>query len=73
MIMSRHLNSGQNQNITIANESFENVAKFKYFGTILTNQDGIHDEIKSRLNSGNACYHSVQNLCLPSHIKKPKD
>jgi hypothetical protein len=29
MIMSRHLNSGQNQNIRIANELFENVAKFK--------------------------------------------
>jgi hypothetical protein len=30
MIMSRHQNSGQNQNIRIANESFENVTKFKY-------------------------------------------
>jgi hypothetical protein len=29
MIMSRHPNSGQNQNIRITNESFENVAKFK--------------------------------------------
>jgi hypothetical protein len=29
MIMSRHLNSGQNQNIRIANESFENVPKYK--------------------------------------------
>jgi archaellum component FlaC len=62
MIMSRHPNSGQNQNIRTANESFENVEKFKYFGTMLTNQNDIHDEIKSRLNSGNACYHSVQNL-----------
>jgi hypothetical protein len=62
MIMSRHSNSGQNQNIRIANESFENVATFKYLGTTLTNQNGIHDEIKSRLNSGNACYYSVQNL-----------
>jgi hypothetical protein len=74
MIMSRHPNSGQNQNIRIADESFENVAKFKYLGMTLTNQNDIHDEIKSRLNSGNACYHSVQNLFVfPSHIKKPKD
>jgi hypothetical protein len=62
MIMSRHPNSGQNQNIRIANESFEKVAIFKYLRTTLTNQNDIHDEIKSRLNSGNACYYSVQNL-----------
>jgi hypothetical protein len=60
--MSRHSNSGQNQNIRIANESFENVVKFKYLGTTLTNQNDIHDEIKSRLNSGNVCCHSVQNI-----------
>jgi hypothetical protein len=54
MNMSRHQNSGQNQNIRIANESFESVARLKYFGT-LTNQNDIHGEIKSRLNSGNAC------------------
>jgi hypothetical protein len=31
MIMSRYPNSGQNQNIRIANEWLENVAKFGYF------------------------------------------
>jgi hypothetical protein len=50
MIMSRHPNSGHNQNIRIDNESFENVAKFKYLGTTLTNQNDIRDEIKSRLH-----------------------
>jgi hypothetical protein len=62
MIMSRHPNSGQDQNIRIANESFENVAKFKYLGTTLTNQNDIRDEMKNRLYSGNACSYSVQNL-----------
>jgi retron-type reverse transcriptase len=32
MIMSRHQNLGQNQNIRIANESFEKVARFKCLG-----------------------------------------
>jgi hypothetical protein len=70
MIMSRHRNSGQNQNIRIANESFENVATFKYLGTTLANQNDIHDEIKSRLNPGNACYYSVQNLLSSCLISK---
>jgi hypothetical protein len=68
MIKSRHQNSEQNQNIRIANESFENVAKFKYLGTTLTDQNDINHEIKSRINSGNACYHSVENL-LSSRLK----
>jgi hypothetical protein len=74
MIMSCYLNSGQNENMRIATKSLENVAKFKYFGMTLTNQNDILDEIKSRLNSGNACYDSVQKL-LSSHLthKKTKD
>jgi hypothetical protein len=74
MIMSRHPNSGQNKNIRIANDSFENVAKFKYLETTLTNKNDTHDEIKSILNSGNACYYSVQNLLSSRLIsKKLKD
>jgi hypothetical protein len=68
MIMSRHPNSGQNRNIRAANESFGKVAKFKYLGTTLTNQNDIRDEIKSRLNSGDACYYSVQNIFLSSRL-----
>jgi hypothetical protein len=73
MIMSCHPDSGQNQNIRIANESFENVATFKHLGMTLINQNDIHDEIKSRLKSGNDCYYSAQSFVFLPHIKKPKD
>jgi hypothetical protein len=33
----------------------------------LTNENCVFEEIQSRLNSGNPCYHSVQNL-LSSHL-----
>jgi hypothetical protein len=62
MLLSRHQNVGQNQDIKMTNRSFENVSQFKYLGTTVTNQNLIQEEIKRRLNSGNACYHSVQNL-----------
>jgi hypothetical protein len=68
--MPRHPNSGQHQNIRTANESFQNVAKFKYLGTKLTNQNDIHDEIKIRLNSGKACSYSVQNLLSSRFISE---
>jgi len=56
------------KDITIASESFENAAKFRYLGMTLTNQNDIHDEIKSRLHSENTCYHSVQSFFLSSRL-----
>jgi hypothetical protein len=35
---------------------------FRYFETTLKDQHFIHEEIKSRVDTGNACYHSVQSL-----------
>jgi hypothetical protein len=49
------------------NRFFENVAKFRYWGMIVSNQNFIHEEIMNRLNFGNACCCSVQNF-LSSHL-----
>jgi hypothetical protein len=48
-----------NHNIKVAIGSFENVAQFKYFGMTVTSQNLIQEEIKRRLNLGNAFYHSA--------------
>jgi hypothetical protein len=69
MLLSRHLNAGQDHDIKIANIVYENVSQFKYLGMTVTNKNLIQEEITRRLNSGNACYYSVQYLlssCLLS-------
>jgi hypothetical protein len=62
MLLSRHQNAVENHNIKIANRCFENMVQITYLGTTVTNQNVIQEEMKRRLNSGNASYHSVQNL-----------
>jgi hypothetical protein len=62
MLLFCHWNTGQNQDIKIANKVFENASQFRCLGTTITNQNLIEEEIKRRLNSVNACYHLVQNL-----------
>jgi hypothetical protein len=59
-------NAGQNHNIKKENKSCKIVENLKYFGTNLTNRNFIHREIKSRLISWNACYHSVKNILSSS-------
>jgi hypothetical protein len=63
MLVSHHQNVDQNQGIKIAKRSFENMLQFKYFGTTITDQNMIQEEIKRRLNSGNATIQS-RTICL---------
>ena len=70
MVMSRDQNTGRNHSVRIDNSTFERVEEIKYLGTTLTNQNSIQEEINSRLRSGNACYHSVQNRLYSSLLFK---
>ena len=62
MVISRDQNAGRSHNIRIDNSSCKRVEEFKYLRRTLSHQNSILEEIKSRLKSGNAGYHSVQNL-----------
>jgi len=68
--MSRDYNAGRRHNIKIDNSSFERAREFKCLGTNFTYQNSIQEEIKSRLKSGNVCYHSVQNHLSSSLLSK---
>jgi hypothetical protein len=70
MLLYRHQNVGQNRDIKIANRSFENVSQCKYLGTTITNQNMNQEEVKGRLNSGSAWYHSDQNLLSSRLLSK---
>jgi hypothetical protein len=56
-----------NHNIKICNKSFENVSEWKYLVVTIINENYNCEEIKSKLNFGSACYHSVQNVLPPCH------
>jgi len=70
MVMSREENAGRIHSVRIDNSTFDRVEELKYLGTNLTNQNSIAEEIESRLKSGNACYHSVQNLLSSGLLSK---
>jgi hypothetical protein len=72
MLLSRQQNAGQNHDIKLAKTYFENVAQFRYLGTKVTNENLIQKVIKRRLNSGNACYHSLQKLLSSRILCKDK-
>jgi hypothetical protein len=60
----------KNHDMKIANRCFENVTQFRYLEMTVTDQNLVQEEIKRRLNSGNACYHSVQNLSSSRLLSK---
>ncbi|KAJ4450696.1 hypothetical protein ANN_02125 [Periplaneta americana] len=70
MIMSRDGNIVRNGNINIGDLSFEEVEKFKYLGATVTNINDTREEIKRRINMGNACYYSVEKLLSSSLLSK---
>jgi hypothetical protein len=47
MLMSCHRKAGQKHSIKIVNRSFEGVAKFKYLGTTLTDQNCMREELSA--------------------------
>jgi hypothetical protein len=50
--------------------SFKRAKQFKYVGTILADQNWMHEKIKSRLKARNACCHWVQNLSSYTFLSK---
>jgi len=73
IVMSLDKNVGRSYNMKGDSSSFESVEEFRYLGITLAYQNSIQEEIKSRLKSGNVCYHSVQNLFFQFAIQKFKD
>ncbi|KAJ4430983.1 hypothetical protein ANN_19576 [Periplaneta americana] len=70
MIISRDQNIVRNGNTKIGDLSFEGVEKFKYLGATVTNINDTREEIKRRINMGNACYFSVEKLLSYSLLSK---
>ncbi|KAJ4433996.1 hypothetical protein ANN_16315 [Periplaneta americana] len=70
MIMSRDQNIVRDRTIKIGDLSFEEVEKFRYLGATVTNINDTREEIKRRINTGNACYYAVEKLLSSSLLSK---
>ena len=70
LIKSRDQSAGRNHNMKTDNKSSVGVEQLKHLSTTVTNVNFIQKEIKSSLKSGNACYHSVQNLMSSRLLSK---
>ena len=70
MVMSRDQKAGRSHNMKTDNSSSERVEEFRFLGKTLKDQNSFQEEIKSRSKSGNACYHSVQNLLSSSLLSE---
>jgi hypothetical protein len=70
MVMSGDQNAGRSHILKNDKTFFERMEEFRYLETTLTNQNSVQEEIKSRLKTGNVCYHSVQKLLSSSLLSK---
>jgi hypothetical protein len=74
MVMSRNQNAGHNHSIKTDNKSFERVEEFKYLRATLMNRNSIHEEIKSRLKSGECLLSfGAEYVVFQVTIQKHKD
>jgi hypothetical protein len=70
MLRPPYQKAEQRHCIKKANSFFQDVVTLKYLGTTPTDQNFMYEEIKRRLKSGNACYHSVQSLLSSRLLSK---
>jgi len=62
MVTDRIQNIHNSGNLVIRDKMFERVSNFKYLGSILNQTNEIREELKKRINLGNACFYSVNKL-----------
>jgi hypothetical protein len=71
---TREHHAGQNSSVKIGNRFSKGWDHSNIWGKTRTNQNCIHEEITSRLKSGNACCYSVQTFLssrlLSKNVKK---
>jgi len=70
VIISGDQKAGRSHSKKNHNSFMEKVEEFKYLGTTLTFKNSVQEKIKSRVNLGNACYYSVQNILSSSLLSK---
>jgi hypothetical protein len=70
MLSSRKSSSGQDRNIIINGATYKKCSSFKYLGSLITEDNNMKEEIRSRIAGGNRCYLALQRIFKARSLSK---
>jgi hypothetical protein len=70
MLLSRKGPSGQHRNIIINGTTYKQCSSCKYLGSLITEDDNMKEEIRSRIAAGNRCYLALQSVFKTRSLSK---
>jgi hypothetical protein len=62
------INNKNKNTFTLDRKEIENVDKFPYLGSIVTQEGGSMENARNKISKANGAFNQLQNVCKSSHI-----
>jgi hypothetical protein len=70
MLSSRKCSSGQDINIIITGATYKKCSSFKYLSSLISENNNMKEEIRTRIAAGNRCYLGLQRILKAGSLSK---